>query len=72
MYDCQLFYWPMKNAMVSLDLYIDGSFKLSTEDLDQEEMDKLIDECDEAISEPEDFLLLKGFILLDHIPVNIN
>jgi hypothetical protein len=69
MHDSQLFYWPEKDCMLCISLYLDGSFKLESEDLSDKDLKTLAFECTEQAMEAEDYLSVKGLIFLDHIPV---
>lgn len=71
MYDQQLWYWPERHAIAVLTLYLDGSYKILSEDLTEQECVDLLTECLQQAMDVDDYLDIKGLILVDHLPLDI-
>lgn len=71
MYDEQLWYWPERHAVISLCIYLDGTFAIRSTDLTEDECIDLLKESLNQVMEVDDYLFVKGLSFLDHIPTDI-
>lgn len=71
MYDEQLWYWPERQAIISLSIYLDGTFAIKSTDLSEKECVELLEEAMNQVMEVDDYLFVKGLSFLDHIPTDI-
>lgn len=71
MYDEQLWYWPERHAVISLCIYLDGTFAIKSFDLNEKECVELLAEAMNQVMEVDDYLFVKGLTFLDHIPTEI-
>jgi hypothetical protein len=69
MYDQQLWYWPAMDAVLVLTLYLDGSSRIESEDIEEQAIIDLMNECLEQAMDIDEYLDVKGIAFLDHLPL---